>query len=159
MNDADFKREHDRIEALADRWLSPLGLLSSWTTTVEYFREPLMVHGELSDETVAQAKVQWEYRTATLQFCLPKTATKTDNELEYIFVHECCHVPLKQMREWCQTERLDRDALDRAMKHEEYVVTSLAWAFIKTRAAGVADTPQPCPSSPIESGSLKPTTA
>lgn len=135
MTDAEFDPQKKRIQVLADKWLAPLGLLW-WRIDIEYSRGPLIIDGKPSEETIGKASVKWEYQAATLSFNLAKFVSFTDEEAEAVFVHECCHVLVHQMREWCQTETLPADTMDRVMKHEEYVVSSMAKAFIWTYKAG-----------------------
>lgn len=136
MTDAEFEVQKKRIRALANDWLGPLGLLY-WRIHIDFNRDAaMMVNGAWCDETIGKASVQWEYLTATLSFNLNKIAQKDDDDLEYCFVHECCHVLVHEMREWCQTAHLDSDRQEAAMNHEERVVTQMAKAYVWVRRAG-----------------------
>lgn len=136
MKDAEFEVQKARIQSLADKWLGPLGLLW-WTVHIEYCRDyALKVNGSYSEETTAKAHVMWEYVTATLAFNMRKVADLDDDELENVFVHECCHILIHEMREWCPTQNLPSEASQAAMMHEERVVCMLTKAFLWTRKAG-----------------------
>ncbi len=58
-----------------------------------------------------------------------------DEELERVFVHECCHVLVAEMREWGPGD-MTQAACEISLKHEERVVCGLTSAFLWTRKDG-----------------------
>src|SRR6266704_788775 len=133
MTDKELAKQKRRIQILADRWLRPLGLLW-WRIDIEYSREPIPT---VDPDWVCNAKctAKWEYLRATLAFSMPNIADHDDQELERIFVHECCHALVNEMRMW-GPPKLSEQELDEAMKHEERVVCALTAAFLWTRKDG-----------------------
>lgn len=127
MTDQDYAKQVARIRALSSKWLKPLGLLW-WTVHLEYAREGFDT-SEHPHGCLAYTKVSWEYLEATITFNMPLVLNQTDDDLEYCFVHECCHILINEMR-----DALDGDNL--FLKHEERVCTTLARAFLWTFVAG-----------------------
>lgn len=118
MKDAEYEKQRDRIRALADKWLEPLGLLM-WRRVHLAFSDDVKAG---SPECVGEARVSWEYQEATITFYLPNVVGLDDEDLEYAFVHECQHVLVHEMR-W-------QDADTDNIRHEERVCTTLARAFV-----------------------------
>lgn len=125
--DADFERDRKRLLKLADKWIGPLGL-RWWKIDMLYAKRP--IRQQSADEerrelhTLAKTDVQWEYGTATIEWDMVEVSATDDEELEYAFVHECCHVLVNEMRA-CSPSDAPFD-----IRHEERVVTNLAKAFI-----------------------------
>ncbi len=124
MTDAEFKAQKARLQALRKRWHNCLGL-RWWTVTHDYRREALVVNGVMSAETAASCKADWRYLQATVSWNLALVVDQSDEGLESIFVHEMMHILLDEMRYFNE---------DNGMKHEERVATTLAQAFLWTRA-------------------------
>lgn len=139
MNDKEFKEQKRRLLKLVDRWITPLGL-RWWKVDIVYSRESLSTERHKEDGHICQAttQVDWEYINATITFDIQAISLLKDEELESIFVHECCHILVHEMRMWALPE-MSQGKLDEAMKHEERVVTQLAKAFLWTREAGVKE--------------------
>lgn len=136
MNDKEYNQQVARLQKLADKWLLPLGLLW-WKVTFSYVRDSdLPTRGDSNKfSCIANTSVAWEYCDANLTFSIKEVLDKKDDELEEIFVHECCHILINEMRQWADDE-IPVAKCDEAMKHEERVVTNLAKAFLWTREAG-----------------------
>lgn len=134
MTDAEYRAQRKRLKALHDKWSTPLGL-RWWRVNYEYNRDS----PESRDDgrtCVAQAMVDWEYLNATITFDMQAVANETDDDdLEYYFVHECCHILVNEMRMWGNAD-MPEGKHDEAMHHEERVVTQMAHAFIWTYRAG-----------------------
>lgn len=124
MNDAEFEAQKARIQALAEQWLPPLGL-TWWNIALEYARDNYDGR-DGAQPTVAYCKADWRYVHARIVWNMPLVAEQDDAELERIFVHECMHIFLHEMR-WAETR--DTDSLD----HEERVATMLTKAFLWLR--------------------------
>ncbi|MGK2898834.1 MAG: hypothetical protein ACSLE9_09130 [Burkholderiaceae bacterium] len=114
MTDKEFKRERKRIRALAAKWRDPLRLFE-WEVELRYSRGPFEVNGTRDSDAVGMASVQWPYRKATLTFDVTETAGYSDAYLEQVFVHECVHVIVNEMR----------DDEGGSCLHEERVVSTL----------------------------------
>ncbi|MGA9769182.1 MAG: hypothetical protein WBV94_09085 [Blastocatellia bacterium] len=123
MTDAEYDKLKDKIRALAEKWVKPLGL-NQWKIDLTYKREGLATTEDNARENwgvAARTPVLWQYLSASIEFNMPYLAEFSDEDLEYIFVHELMHIFLNEMRE-------------EGIKHEERTATTLAWAFIWLRA-------------------------
>lgn len=123
MTDAEYEEQKQRIRAIADRWIEPLGL-NWWKIELEYSREPLQGAEEDAKQgwcLQATCRAKWQYLDATITFGLPSIAHLSDEALEDVIVHELMHVFVNEMRE-------------KGINHEERVVTQLTKAVIGLRA-------------------------
>ncbi len=150
LTDKQFNRERLRLDALRNKWMPILGLTDSagWDMTLIYHRESSIDEGRSEKHALVnsdagyawaclgKASVLWQYKRATLRFDVREMEGHSDAFAESVFVHECCHVLVAQMREWCQTDKLEDERATAALKHEEHVVVGLAKAFIKAHGAG-----------------------
>jgi hypothetical protein len=136
MNDKEYAAQKARIQTLSDKWIVPLGL-KWWRVNLEFNRDVTGDHGN-GRCAVAETMVDWHYLLATITFNIPAVAEQADDELETMFVHECCHILVNEMRMWAP-KNIDADKNDEAMHHEERVASTLANAFIWTREAGARD--------------------
>lgn len=123
MTDAEYESQKARVKVLWDKWTNMLGLRTWQKISIEYFRdEALPRRDDESERTpssaVADVRTHWQYRTAHVRICLPAAMGEDDDNLEYIVVHELCHILVNELRE-------QEDWLN----HEEHVVTQLAMAF------------------------------
>ncbi len=133
MTDSEYAKQKKRLLTLAERWITPLGL-KWWKVDLVYARESL---DSSKPGWYCQAKtsVSWEYLDAKITFAMPDIVDVSDEALEKIFVHECCHILVNEMRMWA-AEEISKEKMDEAMKHEERVVCGLASAFMWTREDG-----------------------
>jgi len=105
-----------RIQALADKWLKPLGLL--WWRRITFgYSEDRRDFGVDSDEAVMITHPSWEYMEAVIDVNLLYVAELDDPELEYDFVHELVHILLAEIT-------------NRKRGSVERVVTNVASAFL-----------------------------
>lgn len=134
MNDAEYETQLARLRALAGVWMKPLGLLWWRKIDMAYVRDSgdYSVDGEPSPNGCANTKADWRYLHATITWNIPVVAEQSDDELEYIFVHECCHILLNETRDLINKDQLRNDR-DDWHAHEERVVSTVAQAFIWTR--------------------------
>lgn len=136
MTDAEYAAQKKRIAALSKKWLKPLGLLW-WNVEMVYCREGIpQDNPERAAENwqpMARAKVLWPYLRLVIEWNMPEVAERNDDDLERIFVHECCHALVNEMREWH-----DHPA-ESAIDHEERVVTMLTNAFLWVQTMGWND--------------------
>lgn len=115
--------------------------LDWWTLKFVWDRDDkceLSKDGNGNYECVAHTEVHWQYLRASLTFHLPTVATETDDELEYIIVHELTHVLVNEMR-WVDAIAKDDDERRHNIQHEERVVTHIAQAFRWIREEGAKD--------------------
>ena len=127
MTDAEFAVVKARIERLIARWVKTIGL-GWWTVKFRYDRS--YKTGEDADtaaSTAADTTTSWEYLLAHVTFYLPVIEQMPDDELEELFVHECCHILTAELG-------VEENELQRP--HRERVATTLARAFIWCREAG-----------------------
>lgn len=120
LTDSDVRLQQKRVHRLVRRWR---GLIPGWRVNIEFSREPLDSDGD-GWTTNARCDPKWEYLTANITFALQAIADLSEDELERIFVHECCHILVNEM---CGP------ASDEATKHEERVVCGLTSAFLGVR--------------------------
>lgn len=83
-------------------------------------------------DAVAEVVSAWDYQHATIFIYCPAWIGISDDEAEYFFVHECCHMLVNEMRCWSDMN-ISAAETARAKEHEERVVTNLAVAFIRAR--------------------------
>jgi glutathionylspermidine synthase len=133
MNDKEYNTQKKRIKHLIDKWVPCLGL-RWWAFTVAYERGELASH-RANFNCLAFTSTAWEYLDGKITFSLSAVANQTDDELEMVFVHECCHILVNEMRNWESRDLTPEQQRD-YLNHEERVVTMLAKAFIWTREAG-----------------------
>ena len=102
-----------------------------WQITWEFFNEPLD-DGDYKPgsgkfiSALASTTADWRYLEATIRFDLRQIAEYTDEQIERVFVHECCHVLLSETR-------AGRDVTaPEWLDHEERVASTLANAFLET---------------------------
>ena len=134
MTDAEYKAAKKRVQAVADRWRTVLGL-GWWRITFVWSRTEKATDEERHGRDfncIADTSVKWQYLDATITFYLPMVTGVSDDHLDYIVRHEFMHVLVREMR-W--QDHGDADNLD----HEERVATTLAKAFAWTREAGVRE--------------------
>ncbi len=122
MNDQDCEAQKARVMALSDRWLTLLGLYY-WEVTHCWHRGVIDDCEEITPTALARCWVKWEYLTASIHWNLVEVEAHTDAQLETIFVHECVHVILNELRH----------ETDDWLLHEERVAQMLAKAFIWVR--------------------------
>ncbi len=128
MTDAEYAEQKARVEALVERWLGTLGL-RWWRTEIVYCRKWITDdQGEPDLDSHARTRVHWQYLDAEMQWNMPRLHELSDEQLELIFVHECMHILVNEMRD---------DKADELPKHEERVATLLAKAFLWVREAQV----------------------
>lgn len=143
MTEETFKSQKARLEALIEEWHHNLGLgwwkvHHNYYDDTGYFLEEHDKHcGVLpagSGIPIAFTWVSWEYLEASVYWNVPRVQDQTDEELEEMFVHECCHILLREMHavNTCNCGNWD-------MRHEERVCTTFAKAFIWTKIHYVED--------------------
>lgn len=122
MTDAEYRKQRARVQRLLDKWQAPLGL-GWWKVTHYWYRESLNDdHPDDGQSNIAaDTKVNWPYMEAAVRWCLPIIAEQTDARIEWLVLHELCHILVNEMRAGEDTARLD---------HEERVCSTLAAAFV-----------------------------
>lgn len=128
MNDEEFEQQQRRIRALDDKWHGVIA--PGWVITHEYVRQNFEVNDVPNNTAVACTKVQWEYLHALISWNMPAVMHETDEGLDHIFVHECCHVLVHEARQWDDSDR------DHSLQHEERVTEQFARAIERARAEG-----------------------
>lgn len=119
MNDEEFERQKERIQALREKWVGPLGL-KWWCTNWKYDRGDIADSDGYGNYPVAHCRADWRYLEATIEWSLPRVVNLSDQELENVLVHELMHIFVNEMREG-------------KLKHEERVCETLARAFVWLR--------------------------
>jgi hypothetical protein len=135
LSDEDYVAQQERVAALLDRWITPLGF-GDWDVTAEYSRVPLATEGnhlsKATDLVAASCSADWRYMHMLLRFDVEELATTTDRQLEFRVVHELMHAVLNECRQPDVSSHGDQyDWLD----HEEHAATFLAKAFLRTANA------------------------
>ena len=128
MTDAEYEAQLGRIRALTDAWIAPLGL-KWWRVNMEYVRDSgeYKLDGKASPDGVANTHADYRYLHATITWNIPRVAEQDEERLEWIFVHECCHILIQE------TRGPEGDGFNDWLSHEERVCSTLASAFIWTR--------------------------
>lgn len=121
MIDKEANAQKRRVLHHFNKWRSILRL-QGWNIVHVWHREPRPPdEGQPSDwGAIADVKALWPYRQARINWFLPTVADVTDGELEEHVAHELVHILVNETRE----EGADW------LKHEERVVTEIAWAFV-----------------------------
>ena len=117
-----FKQQRKRIQALADKWISPIGL-SWWSFTLHYHRSRRSYKkatGHDARKSAATCCTDWRYQAAEVHFNCPLWAYLADGEAERALVHELMHAVLAEL------PLQGGDGQD----HLERVCTALASAFV-----------------------------
>lgn len=139
MNDADFARQQQRVNALVARWLPICGLGGDdWDIEIIVEREAALT--DRGWQVAAQCAARWEHLDAELRFFADAIVSETDEVLERHVIHECCHVLVNELRP--KAKSLMGDWL----AHEERVVSQLEAAFWRASRA-VLPTTAPLPAS------------
>jgi hypothetical protein len=126
MTDAEYAEQKDRIIALSDKWLKPLGL-GWWDIRLTFQRSGYMEPKQNTrDRSVAKCDCDWRYGHAEITFNMPLVAEQNDDDMENIVVHELMHVFLNEMR-WARQD--GQDDID----HEERVASTLTKALLWLR--------------------------
>lgn len=123
------------VEASLVKWKTLMGL-GHWTITTIYHRDD----GSMSKRRRKQrhdgwgalmwVQINWEYLDATVNVALHRLVDRSDDDLDMDVRHELAHIVVNEMREMAGLP------FARAVKHEERVVTMLAYAFGQTHIAG-----------------------
>ena len=140
MQTDEVEATRTRIRALQEKWHQPLGLL--WWTVHHVYWDDRRDYAEHSakhettatanyEESTAHTTVSWPYMEATIHWNLPLCAQVDDAELEKVFVHECMHVHLHEMRAITTCE------CPYDLRHEERVAVSLQKVIQWVYEAGV----------------------
>lgn len=121
-----LQKVSDTLKRYVGKWVPILGL-DSWELTVDYVLAP---SNDCIVDQAGRACVRWKYKEAEVSFYLSSITEVDEARLEYIVVHELCHVLLNQMRGVMNWDHND-------MANEERVVTETARSFIRANI-GVA---------------------
>lgn len=127
MKNKVYKAQRKRLLKLADEWVRPIGL-GWWKVKLDFDREGVSFKDSMHEEngfrsgSAARCFPDWRYSMATIIFNMPEIVHHSDNELEFVFVHELMHIFLHEMREGANVRK--------QLPHEERVATALAKAFV-----------------------------
>lgn len=113
MNDAEYKKEKERVVKLIEKWVYPLGL-NDWDISYVFHREPDTSRGKQTLGVLMSVSSDWKYQHATINCRLSVSKSVDDYELEHALLHELMHVIVSPM------STSEKDEL------EEVVVTRLA---------------------------------
>jgi hypothetical protein len=110
----------DEIGRLVQKWIAICNL-EDWDIESIY----QCIADDVCPNADACTQVQYGYKTAMFRWRIPLLLERTPHGgLEYVVVHEICHIMVNGMRgagEWDDTDML----------HEERTVTELAKSFIR----------------------------
>ncbi len=120
MRKREIKRQHKRIQAIADKWLRPLGLLW-WSVEFTYRYDRKHFRSKDGREAFAITYADWRYMRAVVEVNMKMLPNVSDEELEEYLLHEFMHILL--------------DETGSGNHHEERVATTLANAFLWVREA------------------------
>lgn len=114
MKDAEYDKQKKRISKLASKWIKPAGF-GWWGIDLVYSRTT----DDENPECAGKTSSRWEYSEATITFFLPVTCHMDDEDLEHMFVHELCHLPMSGMRieDNDSSNKLFERAVDDYAKH------------------------------------------
>lgn len=122
----DLQRLRDEISRLLEKWVAICNL-GDWELESLYQCDA----DEVCPEASACVTVQYGYKTATFRWRIARLLERTPKDgIEYVVVHEICHVLVNGMRgamEWNDTDML----------HEERTVTELAKCLIRAQTQGI----------------------
>lgn len=134
MNQEAYEAQKLRIRAAFDRWREVLGL-DEWEVTLSYHDAEYVRRDGAggSAEAFGMTTVDWEYRRATLDFRVDMAAEESDDDVEYVVVHEAMHVLLNGQRAMRAASEGGAAYLNYERLFEEHTATTLARAFIRAR--------------------------
>ena len=115
MKHKDYRQQKKRVMGLFEVWRPRVG--------VQNFKLTYTWSGTVDEDYVMKTGGKWQYLDAWIDVCLPRCLGLTDDELEWVVVHELLHVALLPIGA-LGTERHDL---------EERVCTELAWAFVRMK--------------------------
>lgn len=132
MNDAEYAVLKGKLEALIEKWREHLGL-GWWRCSFVYERNGIPAEEKRKNDSThlvvaATCDADWRYMEARISFDMTVLQHEDDDVIEKIFVHECCHVLVDEMR--CTGDHTHN------IDHEERVVSSLQKAFLWVYKAG-----------------------
>lgn len=138
MTDAEYEAIKAKIDALAEEWLEPLGLRAQWAVRRSYWRLEDEYHAHVRETdgvkplhaeefSSAHTHANWPYLSARICFNCPSCAHYDADQLETLFVHECAHILVHEMRAGTRCD------CEYDIRHEERVCTILAQAFLWTK--------------------------
>lgn len=120
MTDEEYVAQKARVEALIEKWATPLGI--KWWD-VDYVWHRLRHEG--TPACAAEMHTTWQYLKAVGEWYLPELAALDDAALEKVVIHEHVHILLAEMA----SDKQEHDA-------EERVCSLLTKAIIWTYEAG-----------------------
>lgn len=116
MDKRTYREQVKRLKEVLRRWVDPLQINEWGEVEFVFGHKPVDDRGE----ALAETKTQWQYRTAKVTFYMAAVEEASDKYLEYAVVHELLHIHIAE-------------ALEKGIKHEERVVTTLAKAIQNVR--------------------------
>lgn len=127
MRKADYRRHRDRVRALNEKWTYALGFRWWRHFEIRYYARrrdlPKAHRSRAGWDTVMWTTVRWDYLDAVIHVNVPAVARETEKDLEYIWLHELCHVAVNQMRP-------EGGSTPAELRNEELVCTRLAQMFL-----------------------------
>ncbi len=116
-----FRKQKRRIQALAQKWIGPLGV--GWWEVEHHYHDNRDDWKTDDGEILMETHWSWKYRTAVIHVNIPALVDRNDEQLERHYVHELVHI-------------LVGEALveaDDKKDHVERAVEGIARAFIWLR--------------------------
>jgi hypothetical protein len=125
VKESEFQALKDKVQALVLKWKDKLRL-QGWRITCEYYHDHIPNTEDKGPISKVAGKVYplWEYKKATIKWCMDALDELDDDELEEIIIHELVHILIAELQEW-------REDPPNGIKHEERVVTDLSWIIME----------------------------
>lgn len=133
MTDKEYKAFTSKVSKLYKKWIKTLGL-AAWDISCVTVRG----HSGYDDGRQADCRAQWEYRQASMRFYADVMEELSDDEIEAVFLHECCHILINEMHEFGSPKMTDEE-MTRAMMHEERAATEMSMAILTAYKAGLKE--------------------
>jgi hypothetical protein len=85
---------------------------------IDYYTVVIKTNTKMGDErTTCETTTDWEYRQASMDWCLPIVAVLTDLELRRTAVHEVVHVMVAEMEMQVKDKDLPNKLCERAVEN------------------------------------------
>lgn len=111
-----------RIERAAKKWTKVLAI-----EHLSILHKRLDASDPDDADSVAFTRTSWQYESASIHWHVPKVCCYNDEELDWVMVHELCHVLLDPM---------EQHVKDTHLKDREFAVTRVAKAILAAHRAG-----------------------
>ena len=126
MTFQEYKKVVSIIKKIANKWRKPLGLDRYRKFNIEFSEQ----YADDNRGITARCYCMWQYNEVTITFYTPQCHGMSEQDLEYVFLHEVMHAKVNEMR-WIQDDDPE------SISHEERVCTELAMMIQSIRDTAV----------------------